>query len=213
MLRAILKRILGRFRRDELMASPGRLLVGLGNPGAEYHGTRHNVGFDVIDRIVELSRSQLDVNKDNAISGSGRYQGRTFVAAKPLSYMNRSGSVVKKLLNRHRIDVDSVLIIVDDLNIPFGSVRIRQAGGAGGHNGLQDIIDELGTDRFARLRVGVGDDFGRGQQVDHVLSRFDDSEMEKLDEIVNHAARGALTFVSRGVTDAMNRFNLKPESE
>lgn len=187
--------------------------MGLGNPGAEYDGTRHNIGFDVIDRIMTLSRSELDVTKDNAVSGRGRYQGRPFIAAKPMRYMNRSGAVVKKLLNRHGIPVESVLVIVDDLNIPFGSVRIRQGGGAGGHNGLQDIIDELGTDRFARLRVGVGADFGRGQQVDHVLSRFDEAELENLDEIVNHAARGALTFVSRGITDAMNRFNLKSQSD
>jgi PTH1 family peptidyl-tRNA hydrolase len=189
------------------MASNGRLLVGLGNPGHQYDGTRHNIGFDVIDRVMTMSRSELDVSKDNAVSGTGRYQGRPFLAAKPMLYMNLSGQVVRKLLNRHRIEPSALLVIVDDLNLPFGTVRIRGAGGAGGHNGLQDIIDELDTDKFARLRIGVGSEFGRGQQVDHVLSTFDDEEQEQLDEIISHAAKGALTFVSRGLNDAMNRFN------
>ncbi len=189
------------------MASNTRLIVGLGNVGDEYVGTRHNIGFDVIDTIAAKSRTTIDTNKDNALSGSGRYQSRSFIVAKPLLYMNRSGGVVRKLLNRNNIPTESLLVIVDDLNLPYGSLRIRARGGAGGHNGLQDIIDELGTDEFARLRLGVGSDFERGQQVDHVLSTFTDEENAQLDDILDQAARAALTFVSRGLNDAMNRFN------
>lgn len=190
------------------MPSNSRLLVGLGNVGAEYDGTRHNIGFEIVDRIVAKARTSLDTHKDNAMSGSGRYQSRSFIVAKPLLYMNRSGGVVRKLLNRHNIPNESLLIIVDDLNIPFGTVRLRGKGGAGGHNGIQDIIDELGTDEFARLRIGVGNDFDRGNQVDHVLSTFSAEENEQLDDIIEHAAKAALTFVSKGLSTAMNRFNI-----
>lgn len=189
------------------MASNTRLLVGLGNVGAEYDGTRHNIGFEVVDRIVEKSRTTLDTHKDNAMSGSGRYQSRSFIVAKPLLYMNRSGGVVRKLLNRNNIPDESLLVIVDDLNLPFGTIRLRGKGGAGGHNGLQDIIDELGTDAFARLRIGVGNDFDRGKQADHVLSGFSSEENEQLDGIIEQAAQAALTFVSKGLNTAMNRFN------
>ena len=189
------------------MARAKRLIIGLGNPGAEYEGTRHNVGFEVIDALAEQAGVTFEHDRGNALVGWGRVRGRAFGLAKPLTYMNRSGTACKRLLGVHGLTPDEVLVVYDDLNLPTGTIRLRQRGSAGGHNGVQDIIDRLGTDVFPRLRMGIGSDFRRGRQVDYVLAPFSAEQRPLLDEAVVRARDAAVTFVVDGFVTAMNRFN------
>lgn len=139
--------------------------------------------------------------------GEGRWRSRAFVVAKPLTFMNRSGESVRALIRRYRAESADLLVVVDDLNLPLGAIRLRRGGGAGGHNGLEDITDTLGTADFPRLRIGVGNDFAVGRQSDYVLSPFDGDEEEVVAGVVAEAAEAALCFVSDGLQTAMNRFN------
>lgn len=190
------------------MAGSKRLLFGLGNPGAAYEGTRHNVGFAVVEAVAARARVAFTHDgRADALVGTGRVRGRPVVLVKPLTYMNRSGSTVRRLMRRFGIEAAEILLIVDDLNLTLGKLRLRERGSAGGHNGVQDVIDRLGTDAFPRLRVGVGSAFARGQQVDYVLAPFTDEEQPIIDEAVVRARDAALTFVIDGLVTAMNRFN------
>ncbi|MEM1094307.1 MAG: aminoacyl-tRNA hydrolase [Bacteroidota bacterium] len=191
------------------MASPKRLIVGLGNPGAEYDGTRHNVGFEVIDALADQLGERLREGKGPAMLTEARWRGRTLTIAKPLAYMNRSGQPVRALVRHYGLTPDNVLIVYDDLNLPVGTVRVRAKGSAGGHNGVQDIIDRLGGGNFPRLRIGIGNDFGRGRQVKHVLGPFDADERPLIDAAVARSKDAALTFITDGVVTTMNRFNKK----
>jgi len=205
--------------------SATRLIVGLGNPGPEYEGTRHNVGFDAIDRIAAragftpdhkgaLRRGVEQVRSSGLYDAeSGKYRGRHVVLAKPKTYMNRSGSAVSKLKGRYAVDNEDILVIFDDLYLDVGTLRIRRSGGSGGHNGLEDIIDTLDSLDFPRMRIGVGGSFGRGQQADFVLDRFSDDERPAVDAVIDLAADAALTFVTDGVVTAMNRFNKRKGEE
>lgn len=196
-----------------------RLIVGLGNPGPEYAGTRHNVGFETIDRIAEKTgvsaeREGLLKRAAQRIKASGMYEavdgkfrGRPIALAKPTTFMNRSGAAVSRLMGRYGVEKDDVLVVLDDIYLDVGALRIRQSGGSGGHNGLQDVIDSLGTDAFPRIRIGVGSGFRRGRQADYVLEPFDDDERPAVDDVVDQAADAALTFVTDGIVVAMNRFN------
>ena len=183
-----------------------RLIVGLGNPGAEYEGTRHNVGFRVVEALAEARGIALKHEKE-ALVGWGRHRGFPFGLAKPLTYVNRSGQAVKKLAQGYDLAPQELLIVYDDLHLAPGDVRLRASGGGGGHNGMQDILDRLGTQEIPRLRLGIGGDFPRGQMADFVLSPFSKSEAPLLEGAVAQAAQAALAFVSDGVTTAMDRFN------
>lgn len=183
------------------------LIVGLGNPGSEYEGTRHNVGFDVVDAISAQTKIPVDDFGSNALSGFGSWRSRSIGLAKPTTFVNLSGSAVKSLLNKKRIPASQLLVVVDDLNLPVGKIRIRAKGGDGGHNGLTDIINRLGRSDFARLRVGIGSDFSRGRQADYVLSPFVGDEKTLIDEAIVKARDAALHFVRFGLSDAMNRHN------
>ena len=190
------------------MAGSKRLLIGLGNPGAAYEDTRHNVGFAVAEALAEQARAPFKHDgRADALVAEGRLRGRPVILAKPLTYMNRSGITVKHLLRRFGLEPTELLIIVDDINLKLGKLRLRERGSAGGHNGVQDIIDRLGTDAFPRLRLGVGSDFDRGGQVDYVLSPFTDAEQEAMEAAVVRARDAAVTFVTDGIVTAMNRFN------
>lgn len=189
------------------MATSKRLIIGLGNPGAEYEKTRHNVGYEVADAVAEKARVAFAHDKGDVLLGWGRIRRFPVGVAKPLTYMNRSGSAVQTLLGRHGLQPEEILIVVDDVNLPVGKLRIRPGGSAGGHNGLQDITDRLGRDDFPRLRFGIGNDFSRGRQADYVLSRFSKEERPVVDEALEHARDAAITFVTDGIATAMNRFN------
>lgn len=200
-----------RFSRDRLfhtMAKSNRLIIGLGNPGAEYEATRHNIGFAVVDAVAEKARAELSYDgRAEAMVGEGRVRGRSLTLVKPLTYMNRSGLSVRHLVRRYDLTPADLLVIYDDINLPPGKLRLREKGSAGGHNGLQDIIDRLGTDRFPRLRFGVGDDFSRGRQSDYVLSPFTKEQQPDVELALVQARDAAITFVAEGLVKAMNRFN------
>jgi len=191
------------------MATARRLIIGLGNPGPEYEGTRHNVGFAVVDRIAQKTGATLHQEKGPVLFGWARYRNCAFGLAKPLTYMNRSGQAVRKLIQRHRLTPQDILIIVDDIHLPPGTIRIRARGGAGGHNGLQDIIEALGTDDFPRLRIGIGSNFERGKQAEYVLSPFTEEERPMMEQAIEIAAEAAITFACEGIREAMNRYNRK----
>jgi len=189
------------------MAKSKRLIVGLGNPGQEYEGTRHNIGFAVVDAVAEKVGVTYVHTKGDVLLGWGRIRSYPVGLAKPLTYMNRSGRSVRALLNHHNLETQDILVVVDDINLPVGKLRIRQGGSAGGHNGLQDITDCIGRDDFPRLRFGIGNDFSRGRQADYVLSPFTVEELPIVDDALVRARDAATTFVIEGVVATMDRFN------
>jgi peptidyl-tRNA hydrolase, PTH1 family len=183
-----------------------KLVIGLGNPGGQYAETRHNIGWMVLDRIADrLGRAGRGRQRDAAESIQVRLGGEDVVLAKPLTFMNDSGVAVRKLLARERAPLIEVLVVADDFALPFGKLRFREAGSHGGHNGLRSIIDELGTEKFSRLRVGIGDPVRHGR--DHVLSRFAPDEVERLDELLEAAADAVEAWARENTSKAANRFN------
>ncbi|MGE5376514.1 MAG: aminoacyl-tRNA hydrolase [Bacteroidota bacterium] len=183
------------------------LLIGLGNPGREYRDTRHNVGFMLIDRLaVRLDARGMKVQA-KAIVTSAAYQERKLILAKPQTYMNLSGHSAQGLLNFYKIPVENMLIAHDDLDIPFGTIRIRPKGGPGGQKGMASTIEQLGTNGFARLRIGIGRPPGRMDPAAYVLQDFSREDMKILSEILDRAADAALEFVINGVNAAMNKYN------
>ncbi len=189
------------------MAATPRVLIGLGNPGDEYEDSRHNVGFRVADLLARRCRMTFDVFKNNAVQGQASWRGRRIVVAKPTTFMNRSGQAVRALMKQHRVAPDEVLVIVDDIHLPLGEIRLRATGGSGGHNGIQDIIDRLGGSDFPRLRIGIGREFISGGQSNYVLSPFEEAEEPVVGAATERAAEAALTFVTDGVEVAMSRYN------
>ena len=186
-----------------------RLLVGLGNPGPEYAETRHNVGFMVIDALSKRARTDVTRQRDEMLFGWGKWRGREIGLAKPQTFMNRSGTALEVFLRRYKVDPSEILVIVDDIHLPLGKLRIKPRGGSGGHNGIQDIIDWLDTDEFPRLRIGVGSEFQEGRQSDYVLSAFAAEEEELVTDVLARSMNAALTFVVYGIQTTMNRFNTK----
>lgn len=189
-----------------------KLVVGLGNPGPRYAGTRHNVGFDAVDLLakrhgVEWAAAPRGIA---AMVAPWRMGGAVF--AKPLTFMNLSGGAIVPLLQFYKIDPADLLVIVDEVQLETGRLRIRPSGSAGGHNGLKSVIGSLGSDAFARLRIGVGRGDGRRDLADHVLARFDADERETIADAITRAADAAEIFVSDGPAEAMNRFNRKPDT-
>ena len=186
------------------------LIVGLGNIGVEYANTRHNMGFMVLDAWAQAS---------NIVFESGRYgstttvsfKGRKFTLLKPSTYMNLSGKAVRYWLNELKIQPENLLVISDDLNIPFGTLRLRKNGSAGGHNGLTNISELLGTQDYARIRVGIGNEFGRGQQVGYVLGEFNEDERKDIPEICKRVIDGVKAWATVGADRAMNVVNTKPK--
>jgi PTH1 family peptidyl-tRNA hydrolase len=183
------------------------LLIGLGNPGREYRDNRHNFGFMVIDSlIVRLNARGLKV-QSKAIVTSATYEDRKLILAKPQTYMNLSGQSAQGLLNFYKLPIENMLVAHDDLDLPFGTIRIRPGGGPGGQRGMASTIEQLGTKDFPRLRLGIGRPPGRMDPADYVLQNFSREEMKILSEIVDRAADAALTFVLDGLNKAMNKYN------
>jgi peptidyl-tRNA hydrolase, PTH1 family len=182
-----------------------KLVVGLGNPGDRYAGTRHNIGWLVLDRLADRADWTGGRERDASRIVGGRFRGLDLTLAKPLTYMNDSGIAIRKLLAREHAPLGELLVVVDDFALPFGKLRFREGGGPGGHNGLRSIIDELGTEKFSRLRIGIGAP-GRGF-VDHVLSRFEPDEVERLDELLDAAADAVEAWAREGTNKAANHFN------
>ncbi len=191
------------------MARVKRLIIGLGNPGSEYEATRHNAGFLVADAVARKAGVAFEPGGGPYVLGSGSYRGTPCAIAKPMDYMNRSGTAVRKLVGQFGLEPEDILVVYDDLALDLGQIRLRGKGGAGGHNGMQDIIDTLNSANFPRLRVGIGSSFPRGRQVDFVLAPFDDEERPLIEDAVEEAAEAALAFVREGLVPAMNRYNRK----
>ncbi|MFO1539466.1 MAG: aminoacyl-tRNA hydrolase, partial [Chloroflexota bacterium] len=183
-----------------------RIVVGLGNPGAQYAGTRHNVGWMVCDRIAERAGfAGRGKERDAAVVLRGRWEELDLLLVKPLTYMNDSGSAVRKVLARERVPLDSVLVVTDDFSLPLGRLRLREEGSAGGHNGLRSIIAEMGTQKFARLRVGIG--APSAGAVGHVLTRFAPSEADDLERVLRAASDAVRDWARDGTARAANRWN------
>ena len=184
-----------------------KLIVGLGNPGSQYLGTRHNVGFEVVDEVAVRRELAFESGPAEAVVARERGPGSRLMLVKPLTFMNLSGRAVGHLSRYFRISVDDVLIVTDDVNLPLGRLRARARGSDGGHNGLRSVIGEFGTENVARLRVGVGRGDGRLDLADHVLSRFQDDEVEMIRLAIRRAADAAEAYEREGIAAVMDRFN------
>jgi PTH1 family peptidyl-tRNA hydrolase len=184
------------------------LIVGLGNPGEKYADTRHNIGFNVLDAFAEASDTFFE-HKRYADMCKIKYKGRILVLIKPMTFMNLSGKAVDYWMKKEKIELDKTLIIVDDLALPFGTIRLKNRGGDGGHNGLKHIIQLLGHQNFNRLRFGIGNEFIKGYQVDYVLDKWDEDEYKLLPERINKMIGAIKNFASIGIERTMNFFNSK----
>ncbi len=182
------------------------LIAGLGNVGAEYENTRHNIGFKIADELAKLNKVSFQLER-LAFFAEYRSRGKNIYLIKPTTYMNLSGKAVRYWMNELKIPQQNILIVLDDLAIPFGSIRIRQKGSDGGHNGLKDIDLTLGNNNYARLRFGVGNEFAKGKQVDYVLGNWNVEEMKTLDERIKVACEGVSSFMFEGIERAMSKYN------
>jgi peptidyl-tRNA hydrolase, PTH1 family len=182
------------------------LVTGLGNIGLEYANTRHNIGFDILDALAGASNISFK-DQRYGFYAELKHRGRIFCLLKPSTYVNLSGNAVRYYLQKLKLPEDRLLVVTDDIALPFGTIRIRAKGGDAGHNGLAHINTILGTSNYARLRFGIGNEFGRGQQVDYVLGRWEDEEKKLLAERVAVAGEAILTFGTLGVQRTMNLYN------
>ncbi len=203
---------LNRTKSSETEASSETtaLIVGLGNPGREYANNRHNVGFMTAERWAAAHTLSFNKIQHHAIIAQGRTGNCRGIVAKPQTYMNDSGRAVGALLRFYKIPVEHLLVIFDDLDLPFGTIRLRADGGAGGHNGMRSIIQQLGGNQFARLRIGIGRPPGRMDPAAFVLQDFGRDEAAELDTLLDRAGQAIDTFLAAGITTAMNQFNPTP---
>lgn len=193
-------------KQESQLMSKKFLIVGLGNIGADYVRTRHNIGFKVLNHLATQNDVEFYMRKLAAL-GTYKYKGRTFLLLKPNTFMNLSGKAVKYWLEKEKIPLENLLVITDDLNLPFGTLRLKTKGSNGGHNGLKDIQDKLNTTQYNRLRFGISDEFSKGRQVDYVLGEWTDEESSKLDERLERASELVVSFGMSGVNNTMNQFN------
>lgn len=189
------------------MTSDTFLLIGLGNPGREYRDNRHNIGFMLVDRLAVRLNARGMKLQSKAIVMDARYNDRKLILAKPQTYMNLSGQSVQGLAHFYKLSLSNVMILSDDLDLPFGTIRIRASGGPGGQRGLGSILEKLGTKDVPRMRLGIGRPPGRMDPAAYVLQDFSREELKSLSEILDRGADAALEFVVNGLTSAMNKFN------
>lgn len=198
------------FKNNHIKEEPMKkyLIVGLGNIGEKYHNTRHNIGFKILDAIAKTEEINFETKKLGDLT-QFRFKGRTLLLLKPNTYMNLSGKAVKYWMTKEKIPLENVLIICDDLNIPFESLRLKPKGSDGGHNGLKDINKQLNTQQYTRLRFGVGNKFAKGRQVDYVLGEWTDEELDVIPSKVEKIHQTIKSFCTIGVSRTMNDFNKK----
>mgnify|MGYP000633911109 CR=1 FL=1 len=192
--------------KEELMKK--FLIVGLGNIGEKYLNTRHNIGFKVLDEVAEEHKVSFETEKLGDVANF-RFKGRTFILLKPSTFMNLSGKAVKYWMEKEKIAIENILVVTDDLNIDFGTIRIKGKGSDGGHNGLKDIQEKLNTNKYPRFRFGVGGNYSKGRQVDFVLGEWNKEETSLLVERLPTSAKIITSFGTAGLANTMNTFNGK----
>ncbi|WP_299894559.1 aminoacyl-tRNA hydrolase [uncultured Aquimarina sp.] len=184
------------------------LVVGLGNIGPKYHNTRHNIGFKILDALAKEENLTFETEKLGDLT-TYKYKGRTLLLLKPNTYMNLSGKAVRYWLTKEKIAIENLLVITDDINLPFGTIRLKAKGSAGGHNGLKDIEAQLNTSKYSRYRFGVGAEFSKGRQVDYVLGEWNSEEEAAMPERLDKSIALIKSFAGAGLANTMNTFNGK----
>ncbi len=208
----MLSKMFEKFRKAEQVSdNPPYLIVGLGNPGREYHDTRHNIGFMLIDKLAERLDAHSMRVQSKAIITTAQYEGRKIILAKPQTYMNLSGQSVQGLARFYKIPQENLMVAHDDLDLPFCALRLRPGGGSAGQKGIASIIQHLGTPDFARMRLGIDRPPGRMPAAAYVLQTFTQKEAQEVAELLDKATDAALTWAREGLNAAMNRFNGKGE--
>lgn len=190
-----------------------KLIAGLGNPGKEYSGTRHNIGFAVIDALSDKYNIDVSKAKFNGLIGEGRIGNEKILLLKPLTYMNLSGESIKAASDFYKLSLEDIIVIYDDISLPVGGLRIREKGSAGGHNGIKSIIAHLKTDEFTRIKIGVGDKPKGGNLVNHVLGHFSKEDSVLIEDAIKRGADAAAAIVLKGPKEAMNEYNFIPKKE
>lgn len=183
------------------------LIVGLGNPEPEYSKTRHNMGFDVINKIAKKYEIELTRTKFNGLYGSGEIMGEKVILLKPQTFMNLSGQSIKLFMDFYKIPLENVLVIYDDMDVEIGSIKLRKKGGPGTHNGAKSVVHELASEDFPRIRIGIGKPVDEYDAIDYVIGRLDDEKYTKLEDGINKAANAVEEFLKNGIDMAMNKFN------
>jgi PTH1 family peptidyl-tRNA hydrolase len=186
------------------------LIAGLGNPGREYRQTRHNIGFMLVDRLAASLNLSFSRVESKALITRGDHTGRRLLLVKPQTYMNLSGQAIGAIARYYKVPQENFLIVYDDVDLPFGLLRMRAAGGAGGHKGMTSIIDRLGSQDIARLRMGIGRPPGRMEAADYVLQEFSPAETGQLPEVLERGVEAVYTFITQGIAAAMNLYNPAP---
>ncbi len=184
-----------------------KIIIGLGNPAREYEGTRHNVGFSVIYNISDAYNIKVDTRKHRALIGKGIIEGEKVILAMPMTYMNLSGESVRELVSYYKCSAEDIIVIYDDISLDVGKLRIRTKGSAGGHNGIKNIIAQLGTDVFTRIKVGVGEKPPKMDLTDYVLGHFSKEEQPVIRESADRARQAVAVILAEGAERAMNQFN------
>ena len=201
-----LRQLFGLKKEEKLPDPMKYLIIGLGNMHPDYDDTRHNIGFDVVDVMAEEAGAAWKLSQLGAVT-QVKHRGRTLILLKPSTYMNRSGKSVKYWMQKEKIPVDRIMVVVDDIHIEYGTLRMRAKGSDGGHNGLRDIQQHLGGNKYPRLRVGIGRDFHSGQQVNYVLGKWSSEERDKLPDILKKAGDAIKSFTAIGLGHTMNQYN------
>ncbi len=184
------------------------LIVGIGNIGSEYEDTRHNIGFNVLDELVKKESLSFENLRYGAVANL-KFKGKTLVLLKPSTYVNLSGKAVRYWMQQEKIPQENLLVVVDDLALPFGSIRMREKGSDAGHNGMKNIQEILGNNLYARIRFGIGNNYSRGKQIDYVLGKWNDEENAFLPELIDHAIQMIKGFVTIGAARTMSQLNKK----
>lgn len=205
---AFFKKLFQQKKTEQTEPMKKYLIIGLGNPGEKYKNTRHNIGFKALDYIAEKENVNFETQKLGDIA-SFKFKGRKFTLLKPNTFMNLSGKAVKYWMQKEKIPLENILVISDDLNLPFGSLRLKPKGSDGGHNGLKDINAQLNTNQYARIRFGVGDKFSKGKQVDYVLGNWNENETKSIPEKLERIHKAVKSFGTAGIGNTMNNINTK----
>lgn len=184
------------------------LIIGLGNPGSEYENTRHNIGFATLDALATASNVVFEPGR-YAMTAQAKSKGRTLILIKPTTFMNLSGKAVRYWMQKENISIENILVVVDDIALPFGAIRIRGKGSHAGHNGLKDIQQKIGHGNYPRLKFGIGNKFPKGSQVDYVLGHWNNDEQLNLPELIKHCVKACQSFALAGLSLTMSEFNKK----